>query len=91
MQKRSMVPIDKKNPLFETKKINEIMNKNALKIEKQLLGLFNLDDTSSDGSDTEESVTKKIKVNTDGITSVKQMGYVNSFGIHEITLPIEKQ
>ena len=52
------------------------MNKNALKIEKQLLNLFNLDETSSDGSETDESVTKKIKVNGDGITPVKQIGYV---------------
>jgi len=94
-QKRSLVPLDKKNPLFETKKINEIMNKNALKIEKQLLGLFNLDDTSSDGSETDESVTKKLKVNADGITSVKQIGYksnellkIQKYSLDPIKLPL---
>ena len=52
------------------------MNKNALKIEKQLLGLFQLDDTSSNDSETDESITKRIKTNGDGNLLVKQVGYV---------------
>ncbi len=64
----------KKNVL-QVKKLNEIMNKNALKIEKQLLSLFDLDNASDD-SETDESVTKKIKIARDGPASVKQIGFV---------------
>ena len=53
------------------------MNKNALKIENQLLNLFDLEETSSNESDTDESITKKVKISGENALSVKQVGYVN--------------
>jgi hypothetical protein len=52
------------------------MNKNALKIEKQLVNFFNLEDTS-DESDIEDNMQKKVKLNTETPYSVKQVGYVS--------------
>jgi len=51
------------------------MNKNALKIEKQLLNLFQLEETS-DESDDDDITMKKIKLNGENAASVKQVGYV---------------
>lgn len=51
------------------------MNKNALKIEKQLLNLFQLEETS-DESDGDDTTMKKIKLNGENAASVKQVGYV---------------
>jgi len=75
VQTKNAKAFRKQNSLLQTKKINEIMNKNALKIEKQLLNLFELEETSSNESDTDESFTKKIKLTGDSTLSIKQVGY----------------
>jgi hypothetical protein len=51
------------------------MNKNTVKIEKQLMNLFDLEDTSSE-SESEDGTTKKIKGIGDSFVSIKQVGYV---------------
>jgi hypothetical protein len=50
------------------------MNKNTLKIEKQLISLFDLEDTSSE-SENDEVHVKKIKVSDS--SAIKQAGYVS--------------
>lgn len=56
------------------------MNKNTLKIEKQLLNLFDLEDTSSE-SEAEEGTNKKVKGLGDSSVSIKQVGYVSKQNI----------
>ena len=74
----------KNNPLFEGTKINEIMNKNALKMEKQLLNFLNLEET--DESDVEDTLQKKAKLNSEMPYSIKQVGYVYNLPCEYLSL-----
>lgn len=65
----------KLNPIYEAKKLNEILNKNALKIEENLLSLFNLDQESD--SDCDEITNKKVKTNDEIAYNLRQVGFVS--------------